>query len=62
MYVGRAQKKSERLAQLRRKYEERRREMQQKYKGVNLYIKNIDDSIDDSALREAFADLGTITR
>ncbi len=29
--------------------------------GVNLYVKNLDDSIDDEKLRKEFAPYGTIT-
>ena len=32
-----------------------------KYHGVNLYIKNLDDTIDDERLRSEFAKFGTIT-
>ena len=33
----------------------------QRYQGVNLYVKNLDDSIDSDALRDAFKQFGTIT-
>jgi len=61
LFVARAQKRAERLAQLRQQYEKRRIENQHKYKGVNLYVKNLDDSMTDSQLREAFEEYGTIT-
>lgn len=61
LYVGRAQKKVERVAALRSQYEKRRQENQNRYKGVNLYVKNLDDSITDDALRQAFTNFGTIT-
>jgi polyadenylate-binding protein len=32
-----------------------------KYQGVNLYIKNLDDTIDDERLRKEFSKYGTIT-
>jgi len=32
-----------------------------KYQGVNLYVKNLDDTIDDEKLRTEFAGAGTIT-
>ncbi len=32
-----------------------------KYQGVNLYIKNLDDTIDDERLRKEFSKFGTIT-
>eukprot|EP00244_Chara_vulgaris_P004583 TRINITY_DN19052_c0_g2_i4.p1 TRINITY_DN19052_c0_g2~~TRINITY_DN19052_c0_g2_i4.p1 ORF type:complete len:671 (+),score=136.30 TRINITY_DN19052_c0_g2_i4:174-2186(+) len=60
-YVGRAQKKSEREAELRLKFEQERKERMDKYQGANLYLKNLDDSIDDEKLRELFSEFGTIT-
>merc|ERR1712243_183897 len=32
-----------------------------RYQGVNLYVKNLDDTIDDERLRKEFAPYGTIT-
>lgn len=61
IYVGRAQKKAEREQMLRRQYEERRQERILKSQGSNLYVKNIDDSIDDDELRRVFNPCGTIT-
>jgi len=61
MYVGRAEKKARREAEMRRKLEQRRAEQQAKYQGVNLYVKNLDEGIDDDKLRTAFAQFGTIT-
>ncbi|KAL2613620.1 hypothetical protein R1flu_025312 [Riccia fluitans] len=60
-YVGRAQKKSEREAELRAKFEQERKERIEKYQGVNLYLKNLDDTVDDEKLRELFNEFGTIT-
>lgn len=31
------------------------------FQGVNLYVKNLDDGIDDEKLRNEFAPYGTIT-
>jgi polyadenylate-binding protein len=61
LYVGRAQKKHEREEELRRSYEAARQEKASKYQGVNLYIKNLDDEIDDEKLRSLFAEFGPIT-
>ena len=61
LYVGRAQKKHEREEELRRQYEAARAEKVSKYQGVNLYVKNLDDDVDDDKLREMFAPFGTIT-
>jgi polyadenylate-binding protein len=61
LYVGRAQKKHEREEELRKQYEAARLEKQNKYQGVNLYVKNLADDVDDEKLREMFAPYGTIT-
>jgi len=61
VFVGRAQKKSEREAELRSKFEMMKMEHMTKYQGVNLYIKNLDDDIDDTKLRGIFDQFGTIT-
>ena len=61
LFVGRAQKKAERQAELRRKFEQLKMERLNRYQGVNLYVKNLDDQIDDERLRKEFAPFGTIT-
>lgn len=61
LYVGRAQKKTEREDELRRSYESTRQEKLSKFQGVNLFVKNIDEDIDDEALRNEFAPFGAIT-
>ncbi len=61
LYVGRAQKKWERVEELKKKYEAAKLEKLNKYQGVNLFIKNLDDSLDDEKLREEFSIFGTIT-
>jgi polyadenylate-binding protein len=61
IFVGRAQKKTEREAELRSKFEQMKMEHMTKYQGVNLYIKNLDDDIDDTKLRGIFDQFGTIT-
>ncbi len=38
-----------------------RQERIAKYQGMNLYVKNLGDDVDDAALREEFGRLGTIT-
>eukprot|EP01112_Ceratiomyxa_fruticulosa_P023452 TRINITY_DN895_c0_g3_i1.p1 TRINITY_DN895_c0_g3~~TRINITY_DN895_c0_g3_i1.p1 ORF type:complete len:652 (-),score=129.41 TRINITY_DN895_c0_g3_i1:105-2060(-) len=50
IYVGRALKRTERLENL-----------QQKYQGVNLYLKNIADTVDDDQLRREFERFGVVT-
>lgn len=61
LYVGRAQKKHEREEELRKSYEAARAEKADKYQGVNLYIKNLTDDIDDDKLRQMFSEFGPIT-
>ncbi|GAB7340499.1 hypothetical protein MBLNU457_6921t1 [Dothideomycetes sp. NU457] len=61
LYVGRAQKKHEREEELRRQYEAARQEKVSKYTGVNLYVKNLADDIDDEELRKIFEAYGAIT-
>ncbi|KAL0555410.1 hypothetical protein IC582_009355 [Cucumis melo] len=61
IYIARAQKKTEREEVLRRHYEEKCKEQVLKYKGSNVYVKNIDDGVTDEELRERFSQFGTIT-
>ncbi|KAM9838558.1 polyadenylate-binding protein 1A-like isoform 1-T1 [Aulostomus maculatus] len=61
IYVGRAQKKVERQMELRRKFEQMKQDRMTRYQGVNLYVKNLDDGIDDERLRKEFSPFGTIT-
>jgi polyadenylate-binding protein len=59
--VCRAQKKTERQAELKRKFEAQKAERLQRYQGVNLYVKNLDDNITDEGLRSQFESFGKIT-
>jgi len=61
LFVARAQKKAEREEELRRSYEQAKMEKLSKYQGVNLYIKNLDDDVDDEKLRAEFEPYGTVT-
>lgn len=61
LYVCRAQKKNERSAELKRRYEQQKVERMQRYQGVNLYVKNLDDTVDDDVLRQNFEGYGKIT-
>ena len=61
LYVGRAQKKSERQAELKKRFDLMKMERISRTHGVNLYIKNLDDCIDDEKLRKEFSPYGTIT-
>ncbi|KAL2894584.1 Polyadenylate-binding protein 2 [Bienertia sinuspersici] len=60
-YVGKAQKKSEREQELKGKFEQSMKEAADKYQGANLYVKNLDDTVDDEKLKELFAEYGKIT-
>ena len=61
LYVARAQKKAERQAELREKFERYKASLMGRYHGVNLYVKNLDDSMDDEALRNEFVKFGDIS-
>ncbi|KAK3018563.1 hypothetical protein RJ639_004288 [Escallonia herrerae] len=60
-YVGKAQKKSERELELKGRFEQSVKEAVDKSQGLNLYIKNLDDSISDDKLMELFSPFGMIT-
>ncbi|XP_043944915.1 embryonic polyadenylate-binding protein-like [Protopterus annectens] len=61
VYAGRAQKRIERQCELKRKFDQLKQERFSRYQGVNLYVKNLDDGIDDEKLRKEFSPYGTIT-
>eukprot|EP00586_Coscinodiscus_wailesii_P014494 CAMPEP_0172519798 /NCGR_PEP_ID=MMETSP1066-20121228/291625_1 /TAXON_ID=671091 /ORGANISM="Coscinodiscus wailesii, Strain CCMP2513" /LENGTH=770 /DNA_ID=CAMNT_0013302447 /DNA_START=962 /DNA_END=3274 /DNA_ORIENTATION=- len=61
LFVCRAQKKAERERELRAKFESIKLERISKFQGVNLYVKNLDDTVTDDILREEFSQMGTIT-
>ncbi|KAK8964177.1 Polyadenylate-binding protein 2 [Platanthera guangdongensis] len=55
-YVGRAQKKTEREQELKTRFEQSITGTADKYQWVNLYLKNLDDSIGDEKLNELFSE------
>jgi len=61
LYVGRAQKKEERAKELKDKFEALKAERQKKYAGVNVYIKNLSEDIEEEKLRGLFSKFGNIT-
>lgn len=61
LYVGRAEKKAEREAELKAQFEQERNSRFEKLKGANLYLKNLDDSVNDEKLKELFSEFGTIS-
>lgn len=56
----RAQKKAERQAELRRNYELKRRETIKQYQGRNLFVKNIEDHINEEKFKSVFESYGNI--
>ncbi|KMT19622.1 hypothetical protein BVRB_1g012370 [Beta vulgaris subsp. vulgaris] len=60
-YVGRAQRKSEREADLKAKFEQERISRYEKLQAANLYLKNLDDSINEEKLKDLFSEFGAIT-
>lgn len=60
LFVGRAQKKAERAEELRRQFEAEKMERSNKFVGVNLYVKNLAESIDEEKLRHEFSPFGTV--
>lgn len=61
LYVARAMKREERTKFLKQKFEKLKSDYQKKFAGVNLYVKYLDDTIDDERLRKEFEKFGTIT-
>ena len=61
LYVTRAQKKSERAAELRKRFTRMRRERADSQQGMNLYVKYLAPDVDSQRLRAHFAEAGTIT-
>ncbi|KAM6148036.1 polyadenylate-binding protein 4-like [Erethizon dorsatum] len=62
VFVGRAQKKEERQAELKQMFEQLKKERIRRCQGVKLYIKNLDDTINDEQLRKEFSSFGSISR
>jgi len=61
LYVGKAQKKAERERELKDMFLKIQRERMSKYQGVNLYVKNLEETVDDEKIRQEFSTCGTIT-
>jgi polyadenylate-binding protein len=61
MYVNRAQKKTDRDRELKAKMDAAKSEQITKFQGMNLYVKNLDETINDDAFRELFTPFGTVT-
>ncbi|KAL7003503.1 Polyadenylate-binding protein 8, partial [Sarracenia purpurea var. burkii] len=54
------QKKSERELELESRFEQTVKETVDKFQGLNLYVGNLDDSIDDDKPKELFSEFGAI--
>ncbi|ORZ05976.1 hypothetical protein BCR42DRAFT_174060, partial [Absidia repens] len=61
LFVSRAQKRSEREEELRKQHDHSRYDKASKYHGVNLYVKNLAETVNDEVLRDVFAKYGAIT-
>ncbi|ORM42012.1 Polyadenylate-binding protein [Babesia sp. Xinjiang] len=61
MMVCQHMDKAKRHAMLKAQYDSNAQDQRNKFMGVNLYIKNLDDDVDDDALRELFKQYGTVT-
>lgn len=61
LFVDRAQDKAERGASIKQKFDQKAQQLRAQYEGVNLYIKNLSESVDDNTLRSMFERFGTIT-
>jgi polyadenylate-binding protein len=60
IWCARAQKKSEREAELTRRFKLLKMEIMTKYNGINLYIKNLEDDVKEEQLRREFSVFGPI--
>jgi polyadenylate-binding protein len=61
LYVSKGQKKSERTREIKAKVDALQQEKLAKFNGMNLFVKNLDDTITEEILRESFDKFGTIT-
>lgn len=61
MYVGRHQKKSERERELSVHFKAEETKRMERFAGRNLYVRNLDESVDDKKLLEIFTELGSIS-
>lgn len=61
LYVNKAQKRVDRVREIKNKLEAEKEDKISKFQGMNLYVKNIDDSVTDEYFREQFSKFGTVT-
>jgi len=60
IWCGRAQKKIEREAELKKRFHQIKLERLSRFQGINLYIKNLEDEIDEKRLTKEFVNFGNI--
>jgi polyadenylate-binding protein len=61
LYVSKGQKRAERTREIKSKVDALQQEKLAKFNGMNLFVKNLDDSITEDILKETFDKFGTIT-
>eukprot|EP01138_Halocafeteria_seosinensis_P009584 gb/GECG01009794.1/.p1 GENE.gb/GECG01009794.1/~~gb/GECG01009794.1/.p1 ORF type:complete len:743 (+),score=129.45 gb/GECG01009794.1/:1-2229(+) len=61
LYCGKAQTKEQRQRALKQKFEQQRLDRMNKLQGLNLYIRNLDESVTEDELREQFKQYGPIS-
>jgi len=61
LYVSKGQKKADRSREIKSKVDALQMEKLAKFNGMNLFVKNLDDSITEDMLKETFDKYGTIT-
>lgn len=61
IFVGRHQKKYDRERELKQRFETRKQDRLNKYQGMNIYVKNLADTVTDEILRAEFSKYGNIT-
>ncbi|XP_074606404.1 polyadenylate-binding protein 1-like [Acropora palmata] len=61
LYAARVDYKAESQMDLKSQFEKEKSERISCYQGINLYVNNLYDTIDDGRLREEFSEYGTIT-
>jgi polyadenylate-binding protein len=61
LFVSRAQKKVERERDLAQKFEQLKNERLNRFAGINCFVKNLHEDVDDELLRKEFSPFGVIT-
>jgi len=61
LYCGPAEKMAKRKAKLKAQFDKIKADQIAKYQNVNLYVKNLDDSVTEESLKELFDPFGVIT-